>query len=219
MGNTSSQTKLTLDEELKLHKRSLQRAIRELDREKMRLGNQEKKTIVEMKKLAKQNQVSSVKILAKDLLRCRKFQSRFLEMKAQLTGVQLQLQTMKSSQAMADAMKGTTKIMIRMNQQTDVKEVTKIMQEFMTENERQKLTQEALSEAVDETMEDDEVEEEAVVAQVLDEIGIQLNGELKDVKTNDIKNNAIGSQPVPAQEAGFQAEEDHLEARLNALKR
>lgn len=219
------QTKLSLEEQMKLHQKTIKKACRELETEKRHLERAEQKTILEMKNLAKQNQVNSVKIMAKDLVRCRKYQSKFLEMKAQLQGVSLQLQTMKSQEAMTRSMKGITKVMIQMNSKMDAKTITKIMQEFMTENERQKMNQEVMSEAIDDAMEDDEVEEDAIVNQVLDEIGIEMSGDM-------INNTGVGKistrAPATAAECASgqaQAEpaggpqEDSLEARLNALKR
>lgn len=44
-------------EMLRENKRMLDKAIRELDRERMGLQNQEKKTIVEIKKMAKEGQM------------------------------------------------------------------------------------------------------------------------------------------------------------------
>ena len=48
---------LDIIEMLREHKRNLDRSIREIDRERTGLQNQEKKIIVEMKKLAKQGQM------------------------------------------------------------------------------------------------------------------------------------------------------------------
>ncbi|CAD7944942.1 unnamed protein product [Amoebophrya sp. A25] len=213
MGN--SPPKISVEEQMKLHKRQISKAIRELDREKNHLALQEKKTITEMKKLAKQGQVPTVKIMAKDLVRVRKHQSKFLTMKAQLQGVQMQLQTMKSTQAMTNAMQGVTKVMLQMNQDMDATAVQKIMKEFMTENERQQMTEEVLGDAIDEALGDDEVEEETVVNQVLEEIGIEAASDLGKVGNSKL--------PMPAQQQATGAqvaeEEDDLEKRLNALKR
>ncbi len=130
MGN--AQPKLSLEEQMKIHKKNLAKAIRELDREKRTLENNEKKLIMDIKKQAKAGQMQSVKIMAKDLVRTRKYQSKFLEMKAQLQGVSLQLQTMKSQEAMSRAMKGVTKVMVNMNAKMNAPAMNKVMQEFVT---------------------------------------------------------------------------------------
>ena len=43
----------------------LDKSIRELDRERMNLQSQEKKLISEIKKMAKQNQMGAVKVMAR----------------------------------------------------------------------------------------------------------------------------------------------------------
>lgn len=61
MGN--AQPKLSLEEQMKIHKRQLQKAIRELDKEKRTLETNEKKLIMDIKKQAKAGQMQSVKIM------------------------------------------------------------------------------------------------------------------------------------------------------------
>jgi charged multivesicular body protein 2A len=148
-------------EQLKKHKREIDRAIRDLERERTKLQMQEKKIIAEIRKAAAQNQQVSragpsstseplaavvhpkptssnpptpcqqhpspsryltgcvrldlgpqaaAKIMAKDLVRTRRHITKFYQMKTHLQGVSLKLQTLKSNQAMADAMKGATRV-------------------------------------------------------------------------------------------------------------
>lgn len=77
------------------------------------------------------------------------------------------------------------------------------------------MTEEVLTDAIDEAMEDDEGEEEAVVAQVLEEIGIEITHDLGKVGNANIEAKAAPQQAAPV---GVQQEDD-LEERLNALKR
>ena len=104
----------------------LDKSIRELDRERMNLQSQEKKLISEIKKMAKQNQMGAVKVMAKDLVRTRHSITKFYGLKSQLQGVSLRMQTLKSSQAMADAMRGVTKAMSTMNKQLNLPSLTNI---------------------------------------------------------------------------------------------
>ena len=71
----------------------------------MALESQEKKLILDIKKMAKQNQMNAVRVMAKDLIRTRHSITKFHGLKSQLQGVSLRMQTLKSTQAMADAMK------------------------------------------------------------------------------------------------------------------
>ena len=95
---------------LRENKRTLDKAIRELDRERNSLQQQEKKLVGEIKQMAKQNQMSAVRVMAKDLIRTRHSITKFYSLKSQLQGVSLRMQTLKSTQAMADAMRCGNKL-------------------------------------------------------------------------------------------------------------
>jgi len=87
------------------------------------MERQEKSTISEIKKNAKANQIDAVKIGAKDLVRTRGFIKKFIKMESQMNTVSMQLQMMKSTEAMNSAMKGVTKAMVRMNKQIKLPKV------------------------------------------------------------------------------------------------
>ena len=56
---------MTPDEMLRKNQRALNKAMRELDRERAKMEQQEKKIIADIKKMAKQGQMDAVKIMAK----------------------------------------------------------------------------------------------------------------------------------------------------------
>jgi len=56
-------------------------------------------------------------IMAKELVRTRKAIKKFMLMKANIQAVSLKIQTLKSQNSMAQAMKGVTKAMMMMNKQ------------------------------------------------------------------------------------------------------
>ncbi len=62
-------SKKTADQQLRQNQRALNRAMRDLDRERVKMEQQEKKIIMDIKKMAKLNQMDAVKIMAKDLVR------------------------------------------------------------------------------------------------------------------------------------------------------
>eukprot|EP00735_Rhodelphis_limneticus_P015254 TRINITY_DN944_c0_g1::TRINITY_DN944_c0_g1_i1::g.16076::m.16076 TRINITY_DN944_c0_g1::TRINITY_DN944_c0_g1_i1::g.16076 ORF type:complete len:212 (+),score=43.83,sp/Q9SKI2/VPS2A_ARATH/58.64/7e-78,Snf7/PF03357.16/1.3e-43,Snf7/PF03357.16/4.8e+03,Ist1/PF03398.9/0.019,Mitofilin/PF09731.4/0.052,DUF29/PF01724.11/1.5,DUF29/PF01724.11/1.2e+02,DUF29/PF01724.11/1.7e+02,DUF939_C/PF11728.3/0.39,DUF939_C/PF11728.3/2e+02,TFIID_20kDa/PF03847.8/0.2,YlqD/PF11068.3/0.18,YlqD/PF11068.3/1.8e+02,Fib_alpha/PF08702.5/3.5, len=204
--------KKTPQELMREYKRGIDKAIRELDRERTQLQNQEKKCINDIKKMAKQGQMGAVKIMAKDLVRTRRYITKFYKMRTQLQAVGLKLQTMKSTQAMTDAMKGASKAMHAMNKQLNLPKMQQIMQEFERENEITESKEEMMNDVMDDVMDDagDEAETDEIVQQVLDEIGIGLNSELASAPAG----------PVAAPEAEKEAEPvDDLQARLDNLKR
>ncbi|OEL21385.1 Vacuolar protein sorting-associated protein 2-like protein 1 [Dichanthelium oligosanthes] len=145
---------------LRENKRMLDKSIREIERERQGLQAQEKKLITEIKKTAKEGQMGAVKVMAKDLIRTRHQITKFYQLKSQLQGVSLRVQTLKSTQAMGDAMKGVTKAMAQMNRQLNLPGLQKIMQEFERQNERMEMVSEVMGDAIDDALEGDEEEEE-----------------------------------------------------------
>ncbi|KAI9179053.1 ESCRT-III subunit protein did4 [Blastocladiella emersonii ATCC 22665] len=164
-------------EMLRQHQRALQRAMRDLDRERMKLEQQEKKLVADIKKTARAGQMGACKVMAKDLVRTRRYVQKFYNMRTQLQAVSLRIQTLQSNTAMAEAMRGVTKAMRGMNRQINLPQITKIMMEFEKEAEMMDMKEEMMNDAIDDVMEDadDEEEEEEIVMKVLDEIGIDLD--------------------------------------------
>ena len=252
-----------LKEVLRENKRMINRAVRELDREKTALEREEKRLTMDIKKAAKEQQMAAVKIMAKvisnkklcslartlselrvfgilimrsvsplisalclsivvqDLVRTRQYITKFIEMRSHLQGCALKLQTVKSHHAMAEAMKSTATAMHKMNKAVDVPAITKMMAEFEKENAKTEIMQEIMGDTLDDALADENTEEEeqAVVNQVLDEIGITFGQELPEAAlgTPAVKETATpGKVPVAATEDPALSE---LEARLNNLKR
>merc|ERR1719420_2835148 len=122
MGGSGS--KMTLEEQLRENKRAIDRAIREMDRERNKLSTQEKKLINDIKAAAKKSQMGTVKIMAKDLVRTRKYQQKFLQTKSQLQGIGLRLATLKSQEALQRSMKEVTMAMKGINARMDPQAMT-----------------------------------------------------------------------------------------------
>ena len=125
--------------------------------------------------MARENQMKAVKIMAKDLVRTRQYITKFIEMRSHLQGCALKLQTVASHAAMAEAMSSTAIAMRKMNKAVDVPRINKMMAEFEKENMKSEMMQEMMGDAIDSAMDNDEEEEDRVVAQVLDEIGIAMS--------------------------------------------
>lgn len=189
---------MTPDEMLRKNQRALNKAMRDLDREKMKMEQQEKKIINDIKKLAKEGQMDAVKIMALDLVRTRRYVKKFMLMKANIQAVSLKIQTLKSQNTMAQAMSGVTKAMANMNRQMNLPQIQKILHEFEKQSEIMDMKEEMISEHIDDAMEDegDEEESDAVVSQVLDELGLQLGDQLSGLPqvcfttTFDTENNS-----------------------------
>lgn len=74
-------------------------------------------------------------------------------------------------------MKGATKAMGAMNRKMNLPQIQKIMMDFERESEFMDMKEEMMNDAIDDAVEeeDDETETNEIVAQVLDEIGIDMN--------------------------------------------
>ena len=80
-------------------------------------------------------------------------------------------------------MKGVTKALISMNKGMDLGGLQKVMTDFMRENEKSEITQEALAEALDDAMEEEgsSEQEESIVNQVL----VLIDGSLSSPVCDD----------------------------------
>merc|ERR1719238_971863 len=157
MGQQPSKTP---EEQMREHKRAINRSMRELERERNNLQQQEKKMINEIKDAAKKGQVKHVRHMARDLVRTRKHIAKFYEMRSQLQGVLLRLQQIKSTEAMARALKGCTQAMSAMEKTTNLPELSKIMEEFKRESETLGLQEDLMNETIDEALADEGDEEQ-----------------------------------------------------------
>jgi charged multivesicular body protein 2A len=212
----------TPQELLRQNQRALNKAMREMDRERQRLEQQEKKIIMDIKKMAKMGQMDSVRVMAKDLVRTRQYVKKFIMMKANIQAVSLKVQTLKSQDAMAQAMKGVTRAMQTMNKQLNLPQIQKIMMEFEKQTEIMDMKEEMIGDTIDDAMgeADDEEETEQVVAQVLDELGIQMGQELAGLPsaTESLATPAQKKQAAVAEPAMSDADAD-LQARLEMLRK
>merc|ERR1712106_1124766 len=186
--------------------------------------------------MAKKIEMATVRIMAKDLVRTRATQKKFMMMKANIQAVSLKISTIKSQHAMAEAMKGVTKAMGRMNKNMKLPQIQKIMQEFEKQSAMMDMKEEMMNDVMDDAMgdEDDEEESEAVVSKVLDELGLEMGGEMGAIpgvgidqpapvapaqqvtlRKSQVPNLINPIQPVAAADGGDL--DADLEARLNNL--
>jgi charged multivesicular body protein 2A len=205
MGNNNP--KLTPAEQLRQSKRQITRGIREIDRERVKIENQQKKVIAEIKKLAKQGQLSSAKVLAKDLVRMRSQVTKMYAMRSQLQSVEMQMATMKSTAVLGESLQGVTRAMVAMNKTINLPALNATMREFLQENQRMDLTEEMMTDAVEMAVDTDDIagESDEVVSQVLSEIGVEVTSSVD-----------VGAARLPQREEN-KSEESSLEARFKQL--
>ena|ERR1700722_4041073 len=138
--------------------------------------------------------------MAKDLVRTRRYVQKFYQMRTQLQAVGLRIQTLRSNQQMAEAMRGATRVfflfclmktiplitrqaMASMNHRMNLPAIQRIMSDFEKESATMDLKEEMMSDAIDDIMDDEvdiEVEEgDKILREVLDEIGVDLSQQVR----------------------------------------
>ena len=216
-------------ERIKEYNRQIKKSVREIDRERTALERQEKKLLADIKKAAKDGQMDSAKIMAKDLVRTRGYIKKMFKMKAHMEAVSLRLQTMSSSAQMAQCMKGVTKVMGKMNAKMSSANIQKIMMEFEKQNEMMGMKEEMMGDAMDEAFDDDDDDEEenSIVDQVLAELDVVQKDQMAVAPTTSAEASSAvdvsaGEQQPAAAGGGDPAADDldkELQKRLDNLRR
>ena len=213
---------MTPQEKLRKNQRSLQRAQRELEREKHKLEGQERKLVQDIKKSAKNGQIKAAKLQAKDLVRTKKYIEKFDMMATRLQAISLRIQTVRSSDQMAQSMREATGLLGMLNNSLNLPQLQQITMEFEKQNDMMDQRQEMVDEAIDDAMGEDEFEDEEeadeIVNKVLDEIGVDLNTKLNDVPSQNLEAPETLSAIAEPQKVP-QSMDDQLQARLDSLKR
>ncbi|KAJ1815253.1 ESCRT-III subunit protein did4 [Coemansia sp. RSA 2671] len=210
----------TPQEALRKNIRSLNKAQRELERERVKMEAQEKKLIADIKKAAKADQRDACKVMAKDLVRTRRYIQKFHKMGTSLQAVSLRIQSLNSNQKMAVAMRGATTAMKSMNKSMNLPGMQKVLMDFERESETMDMKEEMMNDAIDDAMEDnemdDEEESEELVNRILDEVLLEGNQALGTVPKT-IKEQSAVAEGVGA----FDPLDDDaaLQARLDSLRR
>nr|XP_060610840.1 charged multivesicular body protein 2a-like [Anolis sagrei ordinatus] len=131
-----------------------------------------------------------------------------------------ELEMFSLQKGQAQAMKGVTKAMATMNRQLKLPQIQKIMMEFEKQSEIMDMKEEMMNDAIDDAMGDEEDEEEsdAVVSQVLDELGLTLTDELLNLPSTAGSLSVAGAKKAESQAALADANAD-LEEQLKNLRR
>jgi charged multivesicular body protein 2A len=137
-------------------------------------------------------------------------------MRSNLQGLNLKMQTMKTSHEMAQAMGKMSKAMKAMNKAMNVPKMQELMTEFQRQEMALGMTQEMMDDVVDDVLSDptSAESEDALVKQVLDEIGVNLTQSLQEAPLAPVKTAVQSSEPV-----ALDSNVSDLEARLENLRR
>ena len=155
--------------------RNLKREMRRIDRDVDGMNRNEKTTAAEIKKLAEKKEITSVKILAKELVRLRNTRDRMILTKTQLNSVSNQLTHQMSVAKLGNAFAQSAELMAAMNQLVNVPEITETMTKMSAEMQNLGIIEGVMADGIDEALGDTvETEEqtEAEVQKLLEELAI-----------------------------------------------
>ncbi|XP_067118763.1 charged multivesicular body protein 2b [Centruroides vittatus] len=174
--------KLTPKEQMREQQKILRRAQRDLDRDKRDLDRQEKQLELEIKKAAKRGDKTTCTILAKQLVQVRKQKTRNITAGSKILGVSAQTKSIQANAGLASAMSKTSKTMAAVNKQMKPEQIMKTMQDFEKESTKMGMAEEIVDDTLNGILDEsgDEEEQEAIVTQVLDEIGIEISGKMSE---------------------------------------
>ncbi|GFS22761.1 charged multivesicular body protein 2b [Elysia marginata] len=204
--------KPTVQEQMRANDRVLRKQTRDIDRDRHALEREEKKIEMEIKKAAKQGNKQAATILAKQLVNIRKQKTKSYAMNSKISAIGNQQKLMHSNMKMASAMGTTTKTMTQMNKVMDPQKTAAMMRDFQKESTKMDMTEEMIDDTLEDVLAEsgDEEEQDAIVNQVLDEIGIEISGKLADAPS--AHRGKLGESSKAA------AADDEIERQLAALK-
>lgn len=214
---------ITPQERLKMNQRSLQKAIREIDRENRKLKLQETKLTTEIKKLCKNGQIKQAKIKSKDLIRTKNYIKKFELMETKLNMINLRIQSIKTTDLMSKSVKEASGLLKAMNVGVNLPQLQKISMEFEKQNEimdqKQEMMDDVLDDVFDSEDEDEEEEVDEFLAKIMDEIDVDLKNRLGEQAPNaELPQTAAEGIESAASPIAMGADDD-LQARLDSLKR
>lgn len=154
-------------------------------------------------------------MMAKDIVRQRGFVTKFYKMRAQLSSVSMQMQSLSSQQAMNKAMGSVTRTMAIMNRQMNLPVIQAMMTEFERQSGMNEMKQEMIDDVMDDVLAGDAEEEETteIVDKVMAEIGISFEEGLASAPMGKRR------EAVSPQQQQQEVADDDLQARLDSLRR
>ncbi|XP_076358722.1 charged multivesicular body protein 2b isoform X2 [Tachypleus tridentatus] len=174
--------KTTPSEQMRQQDRDLRRIQRGIEKDRRDLERQEKQLEMEIKKAAKQGNKQVCTVLAKQLVQLRKQKTRTYTAGSKVQSIGAQSKGMHSNLKLASAMGQTTKAMGVVNKQMKPEAMMKTIQDFEKQNMKMEMTEEMMEDTLNAVFDEsgDEEEQDAIVTQVLDEIGIEITGKVSD---------------------------------------
>lgn len=191
-------------------KRSVRSGERDVEKELRALDRTEKALILDIKKAAKRpGGEKAARTLAKQLVGLRAQREKMYQMKSNITSVGYSTSAMAANANMAGVLGNVAGVMKDVNDSVSAADTAKIMAQFAQQNEMMGLREELIDDALIDAFDGEGVEEEsdAIVNQVLTEIGLDVGSKMAE---------APSGQPAGVKNASTE-EEAMLDQRAEDL--
>lgn len=210
-------TRATPHELLRKNQAAVNRVLRELEREKQKMAQQESKLITEIRRMAKEGRGEAVKILIKDLIRSRSYVKKFNMMKANFRAISMKILTFRSYNSMLETMNAITMALRAMNRHFHLPQLQKILHDLETEYDVSEVKESMVRHEIDNVFgeDDDDEESEAVMNNILDELGLDISDQLAALPP--AQNSDLASLQTTSME-NHETEDENLTSRLNRLR-
>jgi len=179
------------------------------------IKNEETKVKQSIKQAAKRGDMSTAKLLAKEIVRSRKAVARLHTSKAQMNSVVMQMQNQMAQQKVMGHMVKSTEVMGAMNRLVKVGDIRQTMQAMQKEMCKAGLIEEMVDdsmEALDEDADEDAADEE--VAKVMEELNADTFANSSSAPTREVQQQEAAAE-APGED---DAEEEQMRARLQELR-
>ncbi|KAJ2062667.1 Vacuolar protein-sorting-associated protein 24 [Coemansia sp. S146] len=208
---------LTPDQMVRKWRSGIRAQERELDRQLRGIETEESKVRLKIKQLAKKNDSSSCRLLAKELVRSRKQKNRIHTSKAQLNSIVMELQRQVALLKVAGSLQKSTQVMRSVNQLMRVPQLQMTLMEMSKEMMKAGVIEEMTEDMFD-ALDDEDLEDEAedevmkVLAEITDgQMGLSVPAGLP--KQGESEANAVVDE-----ESEDELDLDDMRARLSALR-
>lgn len=197
--------------DIRREQRQIDKAIRDNDR-------LEKTAQKQIKEAAKRSDMTTAKLLAKELVHTRKATTRLYTNKAHMMNMSAQLTEQLGIAKVAGTLNKSTVVMKEVNNLMRVPELSATMQQMSKEMMKAGMIDEMMGDAIDDALDSEDMEEET--DQEVEKVLAELAGETAEQMTAAPRTRLAQAQHVqPAEEAEVDdSEVDQLQARLDAVR-
>ena len=204
-GGGGNDRKATAKEQAKATKKSMKKGQREIDREFRQLERDERRVQAEIKKEAKRGNMDAARMMAKELVRLRAAKTKLRGMSSHMGAMGVRATTMAAGVAMADTMGSAAQVMAKSNAAMNPQKMQATMRQFAKQSEIMNMTDAMMDDALADAFEDDSEEEDLVVSQVLDEIGVDLDSMMADAPSRRVATAAPEAKDTAPSDAEVEA--------------